>query len=191
MTLSWCPDEDTLSRLEHYAIRLEAKIAGADAWAERDYFLRFNPSRDSACTSRPPRVNHDVSTVVRVSGGILIQAHIEDDLELEIPPIVIYGVGSQDAVESMGQWKASAFSRVADTLWEATIPADLSQGGVLHYQVVVTDNDDPDGTTCDQIVRTDWYKTELAGSVVPLPQWRHLRPVRLGSRMCVGGVSLR
>ena len=69
----------------------------------------------------------------------------------------------------MGQWRASEFSRVSDTLWEAMIPVDLAQDGILHYQIIVTDNDDPDGTTCDQIVRTDWYKTELAGSVVPRP----------------------
>jgi hypothetical protein len=147
----WEPDQIQRDVAVHRAIF----VARDDANTTTTHVLTIilmNAEKQSGCAGQPPTINHAPLADSRPFGPIDILANAFDGQSQVESMTIHWTLGDPNGAYTAAPMPlisddGDAFSTDLDV---GTLP---SQGALLHYFLVATDNDDPTGLSCDQSAR--------------------------------------
>ncbi len=162
----WCPDEATLDQSLSHTIIFSARRKGGDTAVTKRFTVRFQRTAGAGCAGDPPTIEHRPPGSFSGPLNYEIEAVITDDVGFKEPPYVLFT--SEDPGESVDTsgWQTANFAQGDSGRWIAAVPnLGLADGETARvwYQIVATDNDDPDSTRCDHTTRSDVFSFGATG----------------------------
>ncbi|MFT7581832.1 MAG: hypothetical protein ACI9MR_003510 [Myxococcota bacterium] len=164
----WAPDEAQREIAVHRAVLSTSDESHGQIKHVLTIVL-LNAEKQAGCEGAPPTVTHRVPADATLAGSeITLSASIRDSDSLVQTATLFWTRG-----DPAGTYGAVLANRVGDTdQWSATIDALTAPtgGGLIHYYLTATDNDDPTGIACDQQARspkTGHYSTAVYPSGTP------------------------
>lgn len=163
---NWCPTAAQLDASLSHTVTFAARELGGDEPVIKRFLFRFKRTAAAECPGAPPEIQH--SPEAEYSGPLNydIQATIRDDVGFKAPPVLTFVVNPADdpraaEVLDTSGWQLATFESVGGDQWRAAIPnLGLAEGqsAQVFYQIVATDNDDPNGSACDHTAESRVYR---------------------------------
>ena len=168
-TFFWCPNEEQLDRSLSHSVTFCAREVGGDVPVCKSFSFRFQRTAAAAGAGAAPLIEHNPPGAFSGPLNYELEAVITDDVGFKEPPYVLFTVGPDpgEAPDTSG-WQTVNFASAPppDGRWVAAIPnlnLPAGQTADVWYQVVATDNDDPDGTRCDHTARSGVFSFVATG----------------------------
>lgn len=176
--LSWCPSEAQRQETDRYTLSFRAQRWLGDQWSEgikKRYLVRLSQDMIdqpmSDCLGRPPSIIHEPPSQLNTASNQMITVIINDDFGIKSAPLLAVWNSTLPTPERLNDagWTLSEFERVAnqDNTWTANLPIlDLDPNlSNLYYGIIVTDNDDPNGSRCDHTVESSTFSVPINTSL--------------------------
>lgn len=185
--LRWCPTPPQLEASDRYTLNLSVKQKRISTssngevmttWTEgarKRYLVMLERGGDTpaeGCIGRPPSIDHTPPRQLEGLDDYRVEIFVSDDLGIKSPPLLaLWTQASAPPVQLSDEgWSLSEFSRSSrgEGYWAFDIPnLNLLMGeqATLYYAIIVTDNDDAQGSRCDHVTESPIYRlTVLSGS---------------------------
>ncbi len=164
----WCPSEEQLDRSLSHLVTFCTREVGGDAVVQKRFSIRFQRTAAAGCAGAAPVITHRPPGTFSGPLNYEIEAIITDDVGFKDPPFVQFTVGPDPGPnpDTSGWQVVNMTPHEEDDSWTASIPnLNLPDGesANVHYQIVATDNDDPDGTRCDHTSRSALFRFTATG----------------------------
>ncbi|MBN1945860.1 MAG: PPC domain-containing protein [Bradymonadales bacterium] len=155
----WIPGPEQIDKSERWTIQLQADD-GDHAPTLHDYLIVLRSPPTEQCPGEPPAVSvlsPADNARVEQQGGYPVVISVTDDLGIRDAPLLYFSTTApaSESNPDLSGFDQTTFSESSGS-WTAQIPSmelQASQERTVYYLVSVTDNDDPNGATCDH--RTD------------------------------------
>ncbi|MDW8363612.1 MAG: PPC domain-containing protein [Myxococcales bacterium] len=150
----WCPTSDQVAASERWTIEMEADDGEHEPTAH-DYVVVLRAGSRSGCGGSPPAIAVDApADGARVGGPPFeVRARVTDDVGLRDVPLLYYSTVQPEDPDrpDPSAMQLVPFVESGDG-YAASVPLELPEGAEQRVWFVVeaVDNDDPEGTACDQ-----------------------------------------
>jgi len=147
-SFAWSPTEAQIAEKPIWSFRVGARDDdNPEVFQENTILLRGGLLE---CEGSPPSIVHTALADQRGADDYPVSAQVTDE-ESEIIGVSMYWIvtGAQDQPEAM---QKGTLTSAGGGQWEGTLPNPGLQGGAtatISYYLCAADNDDPDGSTCD------------------------------------------
>lgn len=163
----WCPDEAQLDRSLSHTLTFCAREVGDDAEVQKRFSVRFQRTAAAGCAGAAPVIEHRPPGTFTGPLNYDIDAVITDDVGFKDPPFVQFKVGPDPGANpDTSGWQTVNMTSDGSDGWRATIPnlnLPAGESAEVWYQIVATDNDDPDATRCDHTSKSDFFRFTATG----------------------------
>lgn len=168
---NWCPTEAQLNTSLSHTVTFAARETNSDEPVIKRYLFRFRRQAGAGCAGQPPTIEHTAPGQFEGPLNYVIEARITDDVGFKAPPVLAYVVNpAQDprgtADVDISGWQVVNFERAGGDRWQATVPnLGLASGASaqIYYQIIATDNDDPDASACDHTAESAVFRLIARG----------------------------
>lgn len=154
---NWCPTDAQLDTSLSHTVTFVAHRQGDAESVSKRFTIRFKRPNSSGCPGQAPRIEHEPPGTLSGPLNYEIRVRVTDDLPLKSAPQLLFSAAPDalpvgGAAPDTSDWQLVDFVKAAGDDWVASIPNLLLADGderPVHYVVLVTDNDDPNGNRCD------------------------------------------
>jgi hypothetical protein len=173
---SWTPTEAQLNESLSHRITFRAREVGGDVPTDKPFLVRFKRNAAAGCPGEPPMIMHEPPSEFRGPLNYSLTIRVTDDLpELKLPPVITWIDAAEGTPrpDDPGAWRTDEFSPMGGDMWSVELPnLRLGEGESrrIYYTIVVTDDDDPDGTACDHSAETPEHSFLVYGGAAPAGQ---------------------
>lgn len=169
-TWSWCPSAGQAALPGRYSLLLSADD-GENPKALKAYEIILRNSDNAECPGLAPVVVDDSADATTLA-PVRLQALVEDDQQLQYPPLLYYATSESPTPPPVGEFEVAFMSLVESaeltTAWAVLLPnptVGLAAGETryVHYAIEVQDDDDAAGT-CDHLTREPvlgWHRVAI------------------------------
>ncbi|MGE0786185.1 MAG: PPC domain-containing protein [Sandaracinaceae bacterium] len=159
-SFDWCPTPDQVASSERWTIQLVANDGDHPA-VEHDYVVVLRTGNKEGCPGASPAItvtSPAMGEALRSGTTYPIEVTVSDDMGLRDPPLLYYSTTEPAdlAMPDVTQFDQVEFQDDDGGAFVARIPnLGLAEGAMqeVWFLVSATDNDDPNGSSCDH--RTD------------------------------------
>ncbi len=165
-TFFWCPGDAQLDQSLAHTVSFSA--THGDEKVTKRFLIRFKRSAGAGCAGEPPRIAHEPPGGFNGPLNYEILATITDDVGFKSPPALQFStdpVMAGVAPDTSG-WQLVEFEPAGGDQWRASVPnLNLGDGETqeVHYVILATDNDDPEGTRCDHSTESQVFSFMATG----------------------------
>ena len=157
----WYPTVEQTDESERWTVVLEADDRDHDPTLH-EYLIVLRTAGGENCDGNPPTItitSPGIDEQVTSAAGYPIVATITDDVGIRDEPILYYTTVAPDdpGYPDVLSFDQTTFKKQDSGDFQAEVPPiTLAEGEqrTIYYVVSVTDNDDPDGTSCDHRTET-------------------------------------
>jgi hypothetical protein len=169
-SFEFCPSQTQLEAQQRYLIEFEAyQFSNPSQKITKRYLLRLDRNLNQInCPNNPPTIQHSPIASIENGSNQVLALTVLDDLGIKSAPLFAYVVDPiTDPRENPKgiDWQLIEFSRNGDACQVQFPSLNLSAPtATLYYQIVVTDNDDPNGALCDHTTKSPIYPVTILSS---------------------------
>lgn len=167
-SLSWCPTAEDLDRSLAHTLVFEARRLNDDQPVVKRFLVRFKRNAGANCPGAPPEIEHAPPGSFGGPLNYELVATITDDVGFKSPPILAFTTeppSGSGMVDTSG-WQVVEMVAEGESGWRASVPnLNLADGetATVSYVITATDNDDPDGTSCDHSTESEVFQFTATG----------------------------
>ena len=168
--LTWCPEPQASNNQVNFPFVFRANTSRGFPSFEKRFLVRLRSSTSANCPGSAPTLNHQVPADYRGVENLELELEVTDDIGVKSAPTLFYQiVSSQNPTQAPdvnawtsivmnGQFMNGMTTNVSN-IWTAIIPAQVySEPVTIYYRFLVSDDDDPDGVTCDHSVESEVFQ---------------------------------
>lgn len=157
----WCPKPQQVDNSLRYTLHLEADDGEHPPVRQSYAVLLLGTNKPDCDTGAEPTVTiespADGSTLATIRDYEIVVS-VSDDQGLKEEPALFYSTSDPGDPPAVTEMDVVSFTSLGEGRYQASIPnLGLEEGRsqTIYYVVSATDNDDPDGTSCDHTTRSE------------------------------------
>lgn len=168
--LTWCPDPQASRNQVNFPFVFRANTTRGLPPFEKRFLVRLRSSTSSNCPGSAPTISHQAPLDYRGVENLRLELEVTDDIGVKSAPTLFYQVlNSQTAALGLSDdaWTSVVMNgqfmngqaSYESNVWTGIIPAQpVAEPVTIYYRFLVSDDDDPDGVSCDHSVESEVFQ---------------------------------
>ena len=168
--LTWCPEPQAGTNQVNFPFVFKANTSRGFPPFEKRFLVRLRSSTSDNCPGSAPTINHQVPEDYRGVENVELELEVSDDIGVKSAPTLFYQIiPTQNNAQGpdANAWTSIVMNgqlmngqgNYESNVWTGVIPAQTyPEPVIVYYRFLVSDDDDPDGVTCDHTVESEVFQ---------------------------------